>query len=173
MQKISAGMARNLGSRVNLETAGLAGIFEMDKEIAQNMINDQFSTEPFMKGRAMEVSRALVNNSGILVSRETMRNQLERDFGRDTADFVVSDRGIGMLASAAQALFRDQTGPDKKGGIDINPAFLKLLVKRDGKGIPIPTAKVPVKDTDIYGFEPVISSVEKVDDLPAFIGIEK
>ena len=50
---------------------------------------------------------------------------------------------------------------------------MKLLVKRDGKGIPIPTAKVPVKDTDIYGFEPVISNVEKVDDLPAFIGIEE
>ncbi|MBI3617003.1 MAG: hypothetical protein HY210_02150 [Candidatus Omnitrophica bacterium] len=72
-----------------------------------------------------------------------------------------------------QAAFKQQDKPTDLGGIDINPAFLKLLVKRDGKGVPVPVGNVNLKDTDIYGFEPVISKVEQVDNLPAFIGIEE
>ncbi len=95
---------------------------------------------------------------------------MKRGISERIASFAVSGTGLRNITLGPRYVEAEKTD---LGGIDINPAFLKLLVKRDGKGIPIPTAKVPVKDTDIYGFEPVIASVEKVDDLPAFIGIEK
>jgi len=119
------------------------------------------------------VAKFLVDNLDALINRQAMREKMlgSGRFDRKVVDATV--QSIRLLTHAALSSFKDQQKPQDIGGIDINPAFLKLLVKRDGKGIPIPTAKVPVKDTDIYGFEPVISSVEKVDDLPAFIGIEK
>ena len=95
-----------------------------------------------------------------------------RGYSGRVVNFVTSLKMIAFMNNVAGIAVTSQR-PDEVGGIDINPAFLKLLVKRDGNGIPIPTAKLPVKDTDIYGFEPVISNVEKVDNLPAFIGIEK
>ena len=96
---------------------------------------------------------------------------IDRKISERSASFAVSDKGLRLITLATRNTARE-TKVEELGGIDINPAFLKLLVKRDGKGVPVPVGNVNLKDTDIYGFEPVISNVEKVDNLPAFIGIE-
>ena len=57
------------------------------------------------------------------------------------------------------------------GGIDLNPAYLNLEIKRDGKGIPLPINLQPIKDMHIDGFVPIIINVTPVHDIPLLLGI--
>lgn len=129
-------------------------------------------------GQAKELSRQLVDmgrkSSASFSSSVTMEQELiTRGISKQVAGMAASPVGLRTITLAAgDALRARETKADALGGIDINPAFLKLLVKRDGNGVAVPVGNVNLKDTDIYGFEPVISKVEPVEDLPAFIGIK-
>ncbi|MBF0511588.1 MAG: hypothetical protein HQL13_04575, partial [Candidatus Omnitrophica bacterium] len=55
----------------------------------------------------------------------------------------------------------------EKGGIDLNSANLNLLIKRDGKGVPLPIDKQDMEQLKgIRGFVPVILGIRPVINLP-------
>ena len=171
-------VAMEMPGRVEIPTAVLPTLIGIDFERNTKSIALKLSEMPEIGNEAEKVSGGLVkmvkSSPAALRSSDTMRRgliDLRIGISDGAAIAASSPLGLRLITLATRNTVRE-TKADELGGIDINPAFLKLLVKRDGKGIPIPTAKVPVKDTDIYGFEPVISKVEQVDNLPAFIGIE-
>ncbi|HSV43162.1 MAG TPA: hypothetical protein VLJ10_01280, partial [Candidatus Bathyarchaeia archaeon] len=67
----------------------------------------------------------------------------------------------------------DIKGTRKVGGIDLNPAFLDLKIKRDGNGIPLPMMDQPMQELmQIEGFVPVIINVTPVQNLPMLLGMD-
>jgi hypothetical protein len=169
-------VARAMSVKVDPSTAVLPTSIGIDPQRSRESISFQFSEMPEIGSEATRLSEQLVematSSPRLLSSRETMKQGLiDRKISERSASFAVSDKGLRLITLATRNTARE-TKVEELGGIDINPAFLKLLVKRDGKGVPVPVGNVNLKDTDIYGFEPVISNVEKVDNLPAFIGIE-
>ena len=164
--------------KVDYSTAVMPALISASKEGSWSMADQLRQVPGIDQKAARELSNALVRiattSPGSFTSRDQLKVALEGEgISPNVATIATQDglrRIIQAVSQPANSISALEQNP---GGIDINPAFLKLLVKRDGKGIPIPTAKVPVKDTDIYGFEPVISKVDQVDNLPAFIGIEE
>lgn len=75
----------------------------------------------------------------------------------------------------AERARRDQEAADTsgrpKGGIDLNPAFLNLQIKRDGNGIPLPMNMQPIGDMKIDGFYPVIINIQPATNLPLLLGL--
>ena len=59
--------------------------------------------------------------------------------------------------------FSQSTAP---GGIDFNPSFLDMTIKRDGSGAPLPLPQQPVEIMEIKGLVPVIINIAPVVDLP-------
>ena len=62
---------------------------------------------------------------------------------------------------------------DTVGGIDFNPAYLDLEIKRDGKGVPLP---VNLQDVEaikmrLNGFQPVMINVTPAKNLLLLLGI--
>ncbi|MBI5024546.1 MAG: hypothetical protein HZC18_06030 [Candidatus Omnitrophica bacterium] len=173
---IATGIAQQLqrsNKDLNLEVAGWSAAVIKNPNITQGQLRDSFSKIPGISSQdASQAADRFTQNPGSLVSKKSIENILN-DMPRAVVDRVTSSEGINAFNKGMQAAFKQQDKPTDLGGIDINPAFLKLLVKRDGKGVPVPVGNVNLKDTDIYGFEPVISKVEQVDNLPAFIGIEE
>lgn len=55
------------------------------------------------------------------------------------------------------------------GGIDFNPEFLDLQIKRDGNGVPLPMNLQPIETMHIEGFIPIIINVTPVD-IPLLLG---
>jgi hypothetical protein len=74
--------------------------------------------------------------------------------------------GIRLNESTFQA-------PAQKGGIDFNPEFLDLQIKRDGNGVPLPINRQPVQwiERQIQGIVPVIINVAPVTNLPMLLGV--
>ena len=55
------------------------------------------------------------------------------------------------------------------GGINLDPRFLDLQIKRDGMGIPLPVTRQPIYNIQIEGILPVIINIAPVD-LPFLLG---
>jgi hypothetical protein len=70
-----------------------------------------------------------------------------------------------------------QSGPenlDKYGGIDLNAANLKLLIKRDGKGFPLPVNMQDMEQLrNIQGFAPEIIEIRPAVNLPVFSELQQ
>ena len=49
---------------------------------------------------------------------------------------------------------------DPVGGIDFNPGWLTMQIRRDGQGLALPLDQQPAMVTDIPGFVPVILNVQ-------------
>ncbi|MEW5895223.1 MAG: hypothetical protein AB1650_05660, partial [Candidatus Omnitrophota bacterium] len=60
------------------------------------------------------------------------------------------------------------------GGIDLNPEYLDLKIKRDGNGIPLPMPQQSIEQLrqQIDGFLPVIINVTPIQNLPMMLGLE-
>jgi len=55
------------------------------------------------------------------------------------------------------------------GGIDMNAANLNLVIKRDGKGVPLPLAQQDLAQlSNIEGLDPVILSIKPTSQTPLF-----
>lgn len=52
------------------------------------------------------------------------------------------------------------------GGIDLNPQFFDLQIKRDGKGVALPVYEQSIEGMKIDGFVPVIINVTPIDIAP-------
>jgi hypothetical protein len=57
------------------------------------------------------------------------------------------------------------------GGIDLNPAYLDLQIKRDGNGVPLPVNLQPIENMNINGFYPVIINITPATNLPLLLGL--
>jgi fructose 1,6-bisphosphatase len=57
------------------------------------------------------------------------------------------------------------------GGIDLNPEFLKLQIKRDGRGIPLPMNLQSIETIKIDGFVPLIINITPINNVPMLLGI--
>lgn len=55
------------------------------------------------------------------------------------------------------------------GGINLDPALLKLQIKRDANGVPLAVSQQPIGHMDIQGFAPVILNITPVVNLPMFL----
>jgi len=62
------------------------------------------------------------------------------------------------------------TAPDRKGGIDFNPALLDLQIKRDEHGIPLPIDPAMIDNININGLTPVIIQLTPITNLPLILG---
>lgn len=58
------------------------------------------------------------------------------------------------------------------GGIDLNPALLKLQIRRDGKGVPLPLNQQPLLKMNIDGFLPVIINITPLTNVPLLLGFD-
>ncbi len=85
-----------------------------------------------------------------------------------------------QFASGSSAVNSSVLQPDtgrregeKVGGIDLNPAFLDLQIKRDGNGIPLPLPQQPIENMNIEGFVPIIINTVPVQTLPFLLGLRE
>jgi len=79
-------------------------------------------------------------------------------------EFVMPVASSGLQRKSAD----DEVQP---GGIDLNPQYLDLQIKRDGNGIPLPLLQQPLHLINIEGFTPIIINVLPVTNLPLFLGL--
>ncbi len=59
------------------------------------------------------------------------------------------------------------------GGIDLNPKFLDLQIRRDDRGIPLPLPEQPIEQMHIDGFVPIIINTTPVQTLPFLLGSDE
>ncbi len=72
---------------------------------------------------------------------------------------------------ARNAKLASNQTPDVVGGINLDPAFLDLQIKRDGKGVPLPVLQQPIQNMQIEGFLPIIINVTPIPSLPMLLGM--
>jgi len=72
---------------------------------------------------------------------------------RDAAMGVEQKKTILLVDSAMAGVVRDV------GGIDLNPTYLDLQIKRDPNGVPLPVSKQSIADIHIEGILPVIINI--------------
>jgi len=65
---------------------------------------------------------------------------------------------------------KDQALAINPGGIDLNPERMKLQIKRDGQGIPLPASKQTIENIKIDGFIPIIINIVPIN-IPQLIGM--
>ena len=56
------------------------------------------------------------------------------------------------------------------GGIDFNPINLNMLIKRDGKGVPVPVSQQPIINMRIDGLLPTIINVIPITNVQLLLG---
>jgi|GEM_PF-2803043 len=169
-------ISRALGSKTNVNdlSAGLPVLLLTNRaantaSVREILRNTDIDAQVIDR-LALEIVEMAAKSPASFSTPERFEADVSRKFTPQIGKIVASPPVIVSMINAA-GYEAHRAEPGTKGGIDINPALLKLLVKRDGNGVPVPVGNVNLKDTDIYGFEPVISKVEQVDSLPAFIGI--
>ncbi len=72
-----------------------------------------------------------------------------------------------------QTLWRVNDTNSEYGGIDFTRSRLKLEIRRDAKGVPLPINDQPLENMNIEGFFPVIINVTPIQNLPLMIGISE
>ena len=66
---------------------------------------------------------------------------------------------IDSVTQVDYAMVNDVVQQDTLGGIDLNPAYLDLQIKRDPNGVPLPVSKQSIADIHIEGILPVIINI--------------
>ena len=72
-------------------------------------------------------------------------------------------------ANVDNALLADTNNP---GGINLNPAYMNLQIKRDKNGVALPVNMQPIDNIKIDGFAPVIINITPIYNLPLLLGIK-
>ncbi|MBF0385154.1 MAG: hypothetical protein HQL27_04715, partial [Candidatus Omnitrophica bacterium] len=81
------------------------------------------------------------------------------------------DTYINELEGKDNMMASQSKKPDEVGGINLNPALLDMIIKRDGNGVPLPLTPVEIQNLSVDGFLPVIISVTPITDLPLLLGV--
>jgi CheY-like chemotaxis protein len=101
------------------------------------------------------------------VYEKLMRIQSDSSFQPAPAYSELTEQGL------SSSPLKPGAAPDQKGGIDFNPEYLDLQIKRDGNGVPLPIERQPVQwiERQIQGIVPVIINVAPVTNLPMLLGV--
>ena len=89
----------------------------------------------------------------------------EAEVGQALMDAIVGRRSKGRERKKDQRIEeREERQEDAAmmsdvGGIDFNPAHLKLQIKRDGKGVPLPVYQQDIENIQIEGLRPIIINI--------------
>lgn len=112
---------------------------------------------------AEDTSAAGLNNTTAQVSAVIQK------FVADNAMLALNtlNRKAGLLAAPQEAAAEAAD----VGGIDLNPAMMKISINREGDGVIIPPFNLLPEDVDINGLKPVIINVAPVYNLPLLIGL--
>jgi hypothetical protein len=113
------------------------------------------------------VNAAVMAISGKIAALRKSKTSFSSDAVRSDGEISSPDQRSGDQAM----LTRD--GNKEVGGIDLNPEFLDLKIKRDGAGIPLPLPQQSIEQMmQIEGFLPVIINVTPIQSLPMLLGMD-
>lgn len=116
-----------------------------------------------------------------LKERKRERNVLVDEGLRDFVSKFYEIKGIREIYLQVQALERNRNpamvaqkvdrasvaGPTDLGGIDLNSANLAMVIKRDGRGVPLPVSQQDMAQlARIKGFVPRILEIKPASSLP-------
>jgi hypothetical protein len=115
----------------------------------------------------LEPAQTLKNRLGTLtpVTPENVLSKLKLSFVDAQLDAAREQLTITFEGNGAD--------PNKKnvGGIDLNTLNLKLQIKRDDQGIPLPLQFQDVGNINVEGFVPTIIDITPVTNLPVLMGL--
>ncbi|MBF0485941.1 MAG: hypothetical protein HQL16_05460 [Candidatus Omnitrophica bacterium] len=83
----------------------------------------------------------------------------------------INEASDAAMVTAIKPVDRAQTSDDfTRGGIDMNAANLDLTIRRDGRGMPLPTSEQNLDNIHIDGLVPVILDIKPAATLAIFNG---
>ena len=108
------------------------------------------------------------------INSSSLPDQMEASVS-DTGRIVIPRRDIISItvvpAAADKAMIINPDARDRtKGGIDFNPDYLNLQIKRDGKGVALPLEQQNISTIHINGLFPVIIEIIPVSQAPLILG---
>ncbi|HPN87920.1 MAG TPA: hypothetical protein PLH56_01100, partial [Candidatus Omnitrophota bacterium] len=114
--------------------------------------------------------RILVESKELLskISGLTSEEKKDLEFNLKKGTFYYNQ---AVDSSQDENLFKIQDS--SVGGIDLNPEFLDMQIKRDGKGVPLPLNLQPLETLKIEGFIPVIINITPVENFPMLLGVNE
>jgi diguanylate cyclase (GGDEF)-like protein len=168
------------GFKAYFEQKGYAVTVVGDLESAENIMADQGARFSFVltekqAAQALDDDSYLLGNEVIERLREIFPGIKSLVLGapEDIYDVdYIEEVILGAIgeADSDQAMLTARVDNTPVGGIDLNPTFLDLKIKRDGDGIALPLPQQPPEAMQIEGFIPVIMNVTPVQTLPVFLG---
>ena len=147
----------------------------------ETVINPDYFRKNKKQGELM-IAAVTSRGAGLEESAYIMTFSSKADFLMLMLEFLEENKKAARTATLQlDALVSGETeetdqamlGEDKVGGIDLNPEFLDLKIKRDGNGIPLPMLQQPMELLkEIEGFLPVIINITPVQNLPMLLGLD-
>ena len=128
--------------------------------------------------QAVSVDRAMMTEASPALTTPYVTDEWSRVSTSPTAveaTSPVSESDAAMVGSVAEQVpaavtVGDTASLSDVGGIDLNPDFLDLQIKRDEKGIPLPLNMQPIGEMHIEGIVPVIIKITPIASLPLLLG---
>ncbi|MBF0384858.1 MAG: isocitrate lyase/phosphoenolpyruvate mutase family protein [Candidatus Omnitrophica bacterium] len=123
--------------------------------------------------------------------KKVFRNVQPEDIPAVLTDIAkaVNDKKDELAVNEVEGLIPNKKGKDKAalsssggkkavkeervGGINLNPAFLNLQIKRDKAGLALPLPEQDIKNMQIDGFIPVIINILPANNLPLLLGMKQ
>jgi glucose-6-phosphate isomerase len=168
--------------RGRLDTAlqQLASARETNPELSAVIQSAQESLKSLLKNPAQPQAITTA-----IAALQTARQQLEQLFNLETTEeelagqiqrFDLILRGARSAIEDWQSLRTSTSSPAvetaERGGIDFSSPLLKLQIKRDDNGVPLPLPQQPANlNGQIEGFIPVIINVTPIPNLPQLLGL--
>jgi hypothetical protein len=93
--------------------------------------------------------------------------------GRLTLTAELNNANNNSDKTASSPVNNKETSVQPPGGIDFNPRWLEMEIRRDGNGVPLPIESQPIEQfrMQIQGVIPVIINITPVTNLPMLLGI--
>jgi hypothetical protein len=150
----SGGFDPSTLTNVLKNSAGSAGTVERGDRLSDLLVKEASDSEYLnIEVNMLELGK---DKDGVNVDKI----MFEQSSGRTPPDPVLIDITAGAATS----------GGDTYGGIDLNPEWLDLRVRRDGAGVPLPLSEQLLGDIQIEGVIPVIKSITPILDIRLLLG---
>jgi len=163
------------GTQIKLNGVSLTKAQAINKITAQlnKLLSDPIGAGGIMKAPAKETTteKATITTNGhteVYIRtnkgpwiRQSDHHKMPKNFDPHRL-FSFNTHGTGLVAALNGRMGR----PTDVGGIDLNAANMKLLIKRDGKGMILPISQAILNRIKINGLVPVILSIRPAADTP-------
>ena len=171
LQQIKAALAATNQPVVFIDYADF-GRIDFDKTVLDQLWFVDRTQE--LRGDGLR-QRAVGQGRSVQFAEEGMQNLAplwdEQVALRDEADLIIDNNGTKdetrqQVADALAQLRTIGAHPfalSSPGGIDFNPEYLDLQIKRDANGVPLPLGEQPIYEMQIQGILPVIIQIAPVD----------